>query len=413
MAKRRRQFERSESGLWLPDNRRWFGLSEGYPYPECVPARRDPRDTRRYFSRRRCCCCTIFSDDFSENVFLHKWARDEGAWTIGSGVLSTPDSNAMILCDEPGGDEFFDHVIQVSLRASTGSQSRIVFSYNESTGAYNYIEIGWEDTASTVVIYDSTGEKIASQIEQTFVDGEWYDFELCVKADEAILHGIFRGDITSTTPNTGLGTGTVVGEVQFDNFSLEHIKTDDNHCFECYGPSASDCRDCWPSDKTEIHVELPSGWTPVLYPQIPGFGCDEFSPGCESLDGAAYTVPFSGYASHPPTCPYDTCRFQEDFPTVCDKCNLDHPAPLRLNVSFLRCDDWGPGCHLSFTLGIGWRQCYTGSDWGFENWAGEISISGNGGPWEVPLLFVPPGPSQLDPAICIYPSGQPVRISWD
>jgi hypothetical protein len=232
-----KRYLHTNSGLLLP-NAEIAGGVRNLVYP----------DSRRFMGRRGrdCYCpgCVIFADDFAADDLATAWNQRSGSWSISSGVLSTSSSNAVLTCNTgyPGGG-FHNHVIEVSLKASTGNRSRIIFSYN--AGAYNYVEVYWNGASSIVYIKTSAGATIATSVSQSFTNGTSYTFRVCVTATSAIViwgaSSALSGTATSSTTTVGLGTGTTSAALTFDGFSFEKHHSDNSTCKSCGAPPCGGC----------------------------------------------------------------------------------------------------------------------------------------------------------------------------
>lgn len=228
---------------------KWHQSTTGLYLPGSDPFDRRRRSVllptaSRGMSRRRCCCatCIIFSDEFSTDDIATNWTQQTGTWSVGAGVLSTSSSNGVLTCNNsyPGG-AFHNYTVDVKLKASTGNHSRIIFSY--SGGAYNFAEVYWNGSASVVYLKKSDGTIVATSDSQNFTDGDWYSFRLCVTGTSAVVNilntaptHIIHGSVTSTSTTVGLGTGSLSGYVDFDDFDYEK-----EGCKQCAGIVCSSC----------------------------------------------------------------------------------------------------------------------------------------------------------------------------
>jgi hypothetical protein len=301
-----KHFSQNDSGLLLPDAE----LS----LPGRQRARHDVGQNRS-MSRRRCCCpsCTIFSDDFTADDLATNWTQQAGSWSIGSGVLSTSSSDAILTCNTsyPGGG-FHNHVIQVSLKASTGDRSRIIFSYVDSSN-YNFVEVYWNTTSSYVYIKQKvagTISTVATSAVQSFTNGSWYDFKVCTLTNGAVVNfgtgtpTVLLGVVPTTTDVDGVGTGTITSGGDFDNFLISYVATGGNGCPQC----VYDCTICTSQPPPENFLVKTSG--------ISNAACSD----CAGLNGdfvLQRSAPLGG----------DTCHWQYIFPsTICSLAKLNFYA---------------------------------------------------------------------------------------
>jgi hypothetical protein len=242
----KRKYQQRDSGLFVPGDdsielpkprapKPWYaGVLSGM--------------SNRFMGRRRCCggggTCTIFSDDFSVDDLAAEWTQVSGSWSIGSGVLSTSSSNAVLVCDTeyPGG-VFGNHVIQTSLKASTGNYSRIIFNYH--SGSYYHIEVYWNGSSSYVYIKTSGGSTIATSAVQSFTDGVTYSFRVCVERDQVFVnvndsYVIGKSYLSGTNQfnytTCGVGTGSTSSSLQFDNYVFSYASSENQTCPDCNQP---------------------------------------------------------------------------------------------------------------------------------------------------------------------------------
>ena len=215
-------------------------LNSGLMVPEWMPDMRDRRrvESSRGFiftpgntsSFRPCRCpCTTFSDDFATDTVNDDpetdWGIKSGTWTVESGILSTTSSSAIVIANSSS-LSFTGHKISCKLKALTGSFSRIIFSYDDEpvTPTYNYIEVEWNGVSSVVRIKDTTGATIEESAAQSYTNGSWYTFYVCVASGYVHVYTtsmIVEGTVTSTKAKCGVGTGTNSGTLSFDDFSYD------------------------------------------------------------------------------------------------------------------------------------------------------------------------------------------------
>jgi len=186
--------------------------------------------------------CLIFSDDFSCDNTSIDWDINAGSWFVSSsGYLGTASSNALIICNATYPDAtgvFHPHVIQVTMKAVTGSRSRVIFSYD--AGTYNYLEVYWNGSASYCYIKTSGGSTVATSAVQNFANGTWYIFVVCVTETSAVV------DINATWPFATLteienttnivGLGASASGLQFKDFSISKHGVEAEGCPKCEAP---------------------------------------------------------------------------------------------------------------------------------------------------------------------------------
>jgi len=251
-----KQYRQLDSGLMVP-----------YWMPDMRPRRRIGSPKEFMFTPSGACgcdceTCTIFADDFSTDDLSANWTQQSGTWSIGSGVLSTSSSNAILTCNTsyPGGG-FHNHVIQVSLKASTGNSSRVIFSFDSDTGEYNYLEVYWNTSGGSASIKKSDGTTVVTASNLSFNNSSWYSWKICVTSEWAsvllpvyyYLGSYMSGPVTSSTTTVGLGTGSTSASLSFDSFSFQRHASEMTGC-----PTCVTCSICTGTPPETLYVTLPT-----------------------------------------------------------------------------------------------------------------------------------------------------------
>lgn len=200
-----------------------------------------------------CCCfdCLIYSDDFSaDNIGTH---LDDvsGTWTVGSGVLSTSSSAALIVtvAESDTGNGY----VSVNAQASnTGTKLRVVGAYVDVDN-YIFGELTLNGASSQLKLFQRTGG-VNSQLGSTkTVDAStatYYPLVLCWNGDEAAVTfdientggATVVADCSATGPIAGLEITLTSGSATFDDFNFFYHFTDDDACPEC-GDPVQNCND--------------------------------------------------------------------------------------------------------------------------------------------------------------------------
>lgn len=250
-----------------------------------------------------CCCgasCTFFSDDFSVDDLATNYTSVSGSWSIGSGVLSTSSSTAILTGStaNPNGDSNTNVTVTVNI-ATSGDTARIILDYQNSSN-YWYAEFK-SGTGAYLKIFQRSGGADYEMVNCTGITGHGTGtYRFCA----SIYNGTFRAEIdgsprysidfSSTFSQTGwgLGTGTLTGTVTFDNLVAAITSADCSPCANPGCPSVSigpDCTNCSGTGTTPLNItcHIPAGTfsnsgcsfcTDVNNTDV---ACSEFGHGCE------------------------------------------------------------------------------------------------------------------------------------
>lgn len=246
-----------------------------------------------------CCCvnCQFFTDNFAVDDLATNYTSVSGSWSIGSGVLSTSSSNAILTGNtaNPSGDALTAITVDLTM-ATTGDIARI---YLDGTTYYIQIKVG---TGAYIRIY--TG---ATQLAEVLITRATGTFTVCASVS-TLADGskAIRGRIASDTANApmsgtntgwGLGTGTIAGTVQFDNLVVSITSAD---CAPCNaGSVASTQANC------SSYSAGGGGTTLKITPSSIGSGtnnlCDTLGTfHCSSYNGSNYTFTPNFFSSATP-----------------------------------------------------------------------------------------------------------------
>ncbi|MHC4064362.1 MAG: hypothetical protein ACYSUI_07665 [Planctomycetota bacterium] len=203
-----------------------------------------------------CCSCTYFLDKYTraDSTDLGgNWTESAEDWSIDQYRLICTSGNGLCLCDVEGDDD--EHVVSASVRGmSVGDQARLISSKILTEDSYWFLEVTWQATTATLELYQrTTGSNTQRGSTTTLYNispGIPLHLRICF-GDSTIAAQYRRdtGDIfttatsyaAATTDSTcGVGTGTVNGEVRFDDFRLERHGSVHPQCPTC----APDCYGC-------------------------------------------------------------------------------------------------------------------------------------------------------------------------
>jgi hypothetical protein len=251
----KRKYYRRDSGLLLPDDSL---IAPNVNTPRPWYAGR--LDSRRWMSRRKCCCdvsesCTIFSDEFTTDDLAENWTEISGEWSIGSGVLSTSDSDAILTCNTTL-TPFENHAVVAKINLGTynsGKKVRILFNYID-TDNYNYAEFWYNSTyqyqvsvkvVSRVGGVDTTASTVNGLLD-SYPTGSYLltYIKICITATSVAVAVAMANEswvsaggqwiaIDSTVVSCGVGNAGTVG-VTFDYVTLYRLETDTEHCIDCF-----------------------------------------------------------------------------------------------------------------------------------------------------------------------------------
>jgi len=197
----------------------------------------------------RCCCkksiiCAIYSDSFAIDALTSDWDTISGSWSVGSGVLTTGSSSGLLVAKSlhPNGNQAA--YIAAKMRCSTtGTAGRLVGNYQNSSN-YWYAEIQPGGVNGTLKIFQVAGGS-ATQIGTTTTvpslnANDLCDVNLCfyngrVTAMAQAGGGLatLSADATITGDRAGVGSGSVGGTVEIEDFSFERHQELSPKCKAC------------------------------------------------------------------------------------------------------------------------------------------------------------------------------------
>lgn len=212
----------------------------------------------------RCCACLAGEDNFdrSDSSSLGSdWVKVAGDGAISSNMLTTSTSNSILRFDGASGLSADVYGVQVDIRFDTsGDQARIPISGNNiyvgaGTGSYAgnaaiEIEAGTPGKVRFVRFSGGGGKSVTRECEVTLNTGQWYTFRVCNHGPT--IYTLYIDDtpyfsasyITLPVIQGAVGTGTISGNVDFDNFKVYEYYAESQA-----GPinSCPECNDCvWP-----------------------------------------------------------------------------------------------------------------------------------------------------------------------
>lgn len=296
------RFRRGASALWRETDGGWYG-----PRGACG------------------CCesCDIFSDDFNRadsSDLGADWDEVSGSWSITSNTLRTSSTNAVAVSSASTGTSTL--YLKALVKGDTSSDCvRLVFAYENSSnywfaelflGAAKAVRIG-QVVAGFPTILQSTSPITTSL--NTF-----YRFSVCVSQTN-IVHAVvydssgsgFIGQVQHASSTSlpvglvGVGTGSPVNNVEFDDFELRVVSED---CEQCTGYCTA-CVD---------PIGMPPAWD-ITMPSLPSGGCNTAQ--CTAV-GATWRAEFYFGGSSG----FQRCQYRAPLDAVCPG------ATLVMNVSW-------------------------------------------------------------------------------
>ncbi len=242
-----------------------------------------------------CCCgtsCTFVGPlTFASGAVTDNFSVVSGSWSIGSGLLSTSSTYAVLtgLVTNPLGNANLK--ISCSLKIGTaGDVAMVLVDYADSSN-YWYVEIKAGSGAYLKIFQVSGGsltEKATAPL--TLSAGSTATFCASVSTGGSVLSaGINAFGVTApgsfTNATWGLGTGALSGTVSFDNLSVSKTSA---ICPECSITGCSHCTD---------------GSAPLSYKLvISGVVNGDLCTNCSTYNGTFY-LPCTTTS---PNCRYET-----------------------------------------------------------------------------------------------------------
>lgn len=322
-----------------------------------------------------CCCgegpapeCEILVDDFNRansGSLGADWTEDAGSWSIDSNELETSSSNAVALAVATNPDGPASYVSAKVKFASTSSTARLIVAATDASN-YLYADLLCDGASSILRLYRMTGGTpgllatfFGSLTVNTATQYDWY---LCYSGS-TLSTGILGqtlsiGAFGDSGQGVGVGTGTVAGAVNFDDFSATRVSED---CSTCAPPAT--CTQCCDGGGP---FEIVADFTGLS-------GVDGECENCELLP-LEYTLVFSGVSGFPSSCRWN---FRDQY---CDwPCGISDPHCVDfflLLVTLFVDDDCKPTLEWRLEGGGGAVDCgcglasvvatYEGSDGDWE-----------------------------------------------
>lgn len=240
-----------------------------------------------------CCCdtCTIFEDDFSTDRTGTDYTTVSGTFTVGSGVLTTSSSSAVILSDTPvpGGLNGVFHSGSLKF-GNNADQGKIIFAATDSSNFW-YFQVQPGATDGTAKLYQrSSGVDTQQGLTVTVTGlntGETIPYTVCYDGQKVVLTMstvacmVHTASITVAGTFSGFGTGSVTTLVTFDDLLISKHVVDDASCPYCdiMTTACGTCGGCATGTVVErVQIDLPA---PVPF-GVPA--CS--APVCSSIAGS-------------------------------------------------------------------------------------------------------------------------------
>ena len=237
-----------------------------------------------------CCCkCAIYHDEFAvDSITSGGWIESDGDWSIADGVLSIEDSDALIVAQgvHPDGGAAYQ-VTRVKVRFDTaGDRAQIVTGYSDDDNyAFAEFWIGADGCGHLQMYSRVSGTSTAIGDEHILPfqipTGSWTTVSLCLSDELTVrvagYYGVWAKAIAGSASGdkSGLGTGTVTGTIDFDDFDyLFHYDEEDHPtCPECkINPDCELARDNFNRDD---NTDVGCGWEEVAGDwEVEGWGED-------------------------------------------------------------------------------------------------------------------------------------------
>ncbi len=189
-----------------------------------------------------CCCptgCVYFSDTFdradSTNLGAN-WTELFGDWSIASNCLQVAVTGASAYCLTLHPTSQVRFRVTVAMKGNARNDSLRVY-LTSTRQAWLEVIFGGAGEGGRLRLYDQFGTLMGSCDAPGAVAGSWIIPTICSSGDHVAV--IVGGTVLLSTPVTllsssvGLGTGTVAGAVQFNDFKLELDEVDQAGCPAC------------------------------------------------------------------------------------------------------------------------------------------------------------------------------------
>lgn len=230
-----------------------------------------------------CCGCTAFwEDDFSTDQLSTDYTTVSGTWAVGSGVLTTTSSGALIVADATS---LSGHGrVSADGKLSSAGTYRLIGSYTNSSN-YLFVEITINGASSTLKLWQKVAgadTQLGGTCTFTGATNTFYTTVLCWNGATAVATLTNGSTVNCAATGSYSGTGSIAGvgatpggTATFDNLTFYPSPSDDSSCPHC-GVSTCSTR-CTP---------LPAEVTITLSGIVNGncTTCDDYN--------ATYVVPF-------------------------------------------------------------------------------------------------------------------------
>lgn len=188
-----------------------------------------------------CCGCTAFTDDYSTDQLATAYNTRSGSWSVGSGVLTTTSSGALLRCESEVNGR---GRVTVTAKLSTASGSwRLIGSYADDDN-YLFVEFAYTGVGNnyTIKLYDRTAganTQMGRTLTGATAAGNNVQLFLCWDGDHLAMGGpstsgteIILGEYSGVGTKAGVGASPGA-TATFDNFTLSRHKADNSTCFSC------------------------------------------------------------------------------------------------------------------------------------------------------------------------------------
>jgi hypothetical protein len=281
-----------------------------------------------------CCCgCKIFSDSFNADRLATKWDSRSGSWSVGSGVLTTTDADALLVTVAEV-DALTDGVylsVKITCDSENDSGAGVIAYVDDDN--YWFAEIQPGATDGTLKLFERSGGANTQRGDTAtvtgFTAGDYRTLLLCYSNDRILAVAangeivFYEATLTVAGTQAGVKTGSAVDTlVTFDVFDFQkHNDADgsgsggNNGCPTCATCTVI-CQDHLAPDEIAVTFR--------------GFGV---SAGCNSLNEVTFILSYIG-----------ACTWQGTFPNewVTDSVITAHlftvplPNRVRMTVSYQR-----------------------------------------------------------------------------
>lgn len=241
-----------------------------------------------------CCCgCNYFTDNFSTDNLATDYTAISGSWSVSGGKLTTNSSNGFLLVNTTSVSNYHNYTITPTL-AAVGDTAKVVAGYQDADN-YLFAELTRGASNTTARFYKVVAG-VQSQVgTDRTLNSSAPTVSFCCSDNKTLVLFSWTGGFStitcriasvstlSTGNQVGVGTGTVVSGVSFDNLTFARHKVDNPDCADC----AANCSTCgidsdYDNSRWKITI---TGWAKGTCPDS---SCEDFH------NGQWYSDPCSG-----------------------------------------------------------------------------------------------------------------------